>query len=215
MKLFYVILGCIGLGLGAVGAAVPLLPAFPFLMLAAFCFARSSRRLNDWFLSTRLYKNNLESFVRGRGMTRAAKLRIMGVVTLTMAFGFAMMGRVPAGRAVLAVVWVCHILYFIFGIRTIAPEPPYRWTLPGRKRMRRPEKQGLCHSPNGKGAAPFPQRGMGRPCFVLQLALYDPRTGAAGRRITCSPWTSLSSVKTNPNASYRRAAAVLPSTTLR
>jgi hypothetical protein len=118
MKLFYVILGCIGLGLGAVGAAVPLLPAFPFLMLAAFCFARSSRRLNDWFLSTRLYKNNLESFVRGRGMTRAAKLRIMGVVTLTMAFGFAMMGRVPAGRAVLAVVWVCHILYFIFGIRT-------------------------------------------------------------------------------------------------
>ena len=42
MKLFYVILGCIGLGLGAVGAAVPLLPAFPFLMLAAFCFARSS-----------------------------------------------------------------------------------------------------------------------------------------------------------------------------
>ena len=76
MKLFYVILGCIGLGLGAVGAAVPLLPAFPFLMLAAFCFARSSRRLNDWFLSTRLYKNNLESFVRGRGMTRAAKLRI-------------------------------------------------------------------------------------------------------------------------------------------
>ena len=30
MKLFYVILGCIGLGLGAVGAAVPLLPAFPF-----------------------------------------------------------------------------------------------------------------------------------------------------------------------------------------
>ena len=122
MKLFYVILGCIGLGLGAVGAAVPLLPAFPFLMLAAFCFSRSSRRLNDWFLSTRLYKNNLESSVRGRGMTRAAKLRIMGVVTLTMAFGFAMMGRVPAGRAVLAVVWVCHILYFIFGIRTIAPE---------------------------------------------------------------------------------------------
>ena len=55
MKLFYVILGCIGLGLGAVGAAVPLLPAFPFLVLAAFCFARSSRRLNDWFLSTRLY----------------------------------------------------------------------------------------------------------------------------------------------------------------
>ena len=55
-------------------------------MLSAFCFARSSEKLHSWFVSTRLYKNNLESFVRGRGMTRAAKLRIMGVVTLTMAF---------------------------------------------------------------------------------------------------------------------------------
>lgn len=41
-KLLYVILGCIGLALGAVGAVLPLLPAFPFLLLAAFCFAKSS-----------------------------------------------------------------------------------------------------------------------------------------------------------------------------
>ena len=118
-KVLYVILGCIGLGLGALGAALPLLPAFPFLMLSAFCFARSSERLHSWFTSTRLYKNNLESFVRGKGMTWRTKLRIMGIVTLTMAFGFAMMGRVPVGRIILAIVWVCHILYFVFGIRTI------------------------------------------------------------------------------------------------
>ena len=118
-KVLYVILGCIGLGLGALGAALPLLPAFPFLMLSAFCFARSSERLHSWFTATKLYKNNLESFVRGKGMTWRTKLRIMGVVTLTMAFGFAMMGRVPVGRIILAIVWVCHILYFVFGIRTI------------------------------------------------------------------------------------------------
>lgn len=118
-KVLYVILGCIGLGLGALGAALPLLPAFPFLMLSAFCFARSSERLHSWFSSTKLYKNNLESFVRGKGMTWRTKLWIMGMVTLTMAFGFAMMGRVPVGRIILAIVWVCHILYFVFGIRTI------------------------------------------------------------------------------------------------
>ena len=44
-KLLYVILGCIGLALGAVGAVLPLLPAFPFLLLAAFCFAKSSEKL--------------------------------------------------------------------------------------------------------------------------------------------------------------------------
>lgn len=33
--------------------------------------------------------------------------------------GFIMMGRVPVGRMVLAAVWVFHVLYFIFGIKTI------------------------------------------------------------------------------------------------
>ena len=41
-KLVYLLLGCLGLGLGAVGAVLPMLPAFPFLMLAACCFAKSS-----------------------------------------------------------------------------------------------------------------------------------------------------------------------------
>lgn len=45
-KVLLMTLGCMGLALGAVGAVVPLLPAFPFLMLAAFCFAKSSERLH-------------------------------------------------------------------------------------------------------------------------------------------------------------------------
>ena len=68
-KMLYVILGCIGVGLGAVGAVLPMLPAFPFLMLAAFCFARSSEKLDRWFKGTKLYKDNLEDYVAGRGMT--------------------------------------------------------------------------------------------------------------------------------------------------
>lgn len=118
-KLLYLAGGFIGLGLGALGAALPLLPAFPFLLLAAYCFARSSERLHRWFVGTRLYKENLESFVAGRGMTRRTKLRIMTLVTLTMAIGFAMMGRVPVGRVILGIVWAGHVLYFIFGIRTL------------------------------------------------------------------------------------------------
>lgn len=60
-KVFYIVLGCTGLGLGALGAVLPLLPAFPFLLLAAFCFGKSSERLHNWFIGTKLYKNNLES----------------------------------------------------------------------------------------------------------------------------------------------------------
>ena len=116
-KIIYVVVGCIGLGLGALGAALPLLPAFPFLMLAAFCFARSSEKLDNWFKNTKLYKNNLESYVQGRGMTRKTKIKIMITVTVLMSVGFVMMGSVPIGRIVLFCVWVFHILYFSFGVK--------------------------------------------------------------------------------------------------
>lgn len=116
-KILYVIVGCIGVALGAVGAVLPLLPAFPFLMLAAFCFARSSEKLNNWFIGTRLYKNNLETFVKGQGMTRKTKIRIMVMLTILMSIGFIMMHEVLVGRIVLACVWVFHILYFTFGVK--------------------------------------------------------------------------------------------------
>lgn len=116
-KILYVILGCIGLALGAVGAVLPLLPAFPFLLLAAFCFAKSSEKLHRWFTGTKLYKNNLESYVKGQGMTWKTKIRIMITVTVLMSIGFIMMHAVPVGRIVLACVWVFHILYFVFRVR--------------------------------------------------------------------------------------------------
>ena len=118
-KVLYIILGCIGVGLGAVGAVLPLLPSFPFLLLAAFCFARSSQRLNDWFIHTKLYKENLESYVQGKGMTRKTKVRIMVTVTILMSIGFVMMNAVPVGRIVLGCVWVFHIAYFCLGVKTI------------------------------------------------------------------------------------------------
>ncbi|MDO5298943.1 MAG: YbaN family protein [Clostridia bacterium] len=122
-KALYVVLGCIGVALGAVGAVLPLLPSFPFLLLAAFCFARSSERLHNWFVNTKLYKNNLESYVQGRGMTQKTKIRIMVTVTLLMSVGFIMMHRIVIGRIVLACVWVFHIIYFTFGVKTLKAEP--------------------------------------------------------------------------------------------
>lgn len=118
-KILFIAAGCIAMGLGALGAVLPLLPAFPFLLLAAFCFAKSSERLHSWFTGTKLYKNNLESYVQGKGMTRKIKIRIMVTVTLLMTIGFIMMDQVLVGRIVLACVWVFHILYFSFGVKTI------------------------------------------------------------------------------------------------
>ena len=114
-----IVVGCIGVVLGAIGAILPLIPAFPFLLLATICFTKSSKRLHNWFVSSKLYKSNLESFVNGKGMTWKTKIRIMILVTILMTVGFVMMNQVVVGRIVLGLVWLFHIIYFIFGIKTI------------------------------------------------------------------------------------------------
>ena len=120
-KMIWIILGCTGVGLGAVAAVIPMIPSFPFLMLATVSFAKSSEKLHTWFINTKLYKDNLEDFVSGRGMTPNTKIRIMITITLLMSFGFFMMFRkalyIPC--AILGVVWLFHILYFTLGVKTI------------------------------------------------------------------------------------------------
>ena len=81
----------------------------------------SSDRLHAWFVNTKLYKQNLESYVQGRGMTWTTKIRVMVTVTLVMSVGFALMMLkslyIPC--AILGGVWVFHLLYFIFGVKTL------------------------------------------------------------------------------------------------
>lgn len=122
LKIVWVVLGFISLGIGAVGAVLPFLPTFPFLLLTVFCFAKSSERLHTWFIGTKLYKDNLESYVQNRSMTAKIKARIMITVSIIMGFGFMMMSRVPAARIVLVIVWLFHVVYFLFGIKTLKEE---------------------------------------------------------------------------------------------
>lgn len=121
-RIVYICLGCLGVGLGALGVVLPILPTVPFLLMAAFCFGKSSQKLHNWFISTNLYKKNLESYVMGQGMTIQTKLRIITTVTALMAVGFIMMRRVPVGQIILALVWIFHIIYFCFGVKTLKTE---------------------------------------------------------------------------------------------
>lgn len=120
-QIIFLIIGCLSLALGCVGIVLPILPTVPFFLLTVFCFANSSQKLHDWFIGTQMYKKHLESFVQKKGMTVRTKATILTSVTALMAVGFVLMLRkgiiVPC--IILAVVWVCHLVYFLFGVKTV------------------------------------------------------------------------------------------------
>lgn len=120
-KSFYAIIGLISLALGSIGTVIPMLPTVPFLMLSSYAFARSSTRLNTWFKNNHFYQKNLQNFVDHKAMTLKVKVKIMTMVTLLMTIGFIMMRSkgVVSGCMVIMIVWVFHVIYFTFGIRTI------------------------------------------------------------------------------------------------
>ena len=123
-KSVFVAIGFITLALGSVGIVVPIIPTVPFYLLAAYCFAHSSQRLHQWFLSTDLYKKHLESYVQKKGMLIKTKVSIIITVTLLMGFGVFMMARkqiwIPC--IILGIVWIAHIVYFLFVVKTISEE---------------------------------------------------------------------------------------------
>ena len=120
-RVAFMALGCISLALAVLGVVLPILPTVPFLALAAFCFAKSSDRLNNWLLNTKLFQNNLADFKAGKGMTVKTKVRILVTVTLVMAIGLIvmLMKGVIVGSIILSVVWLGHIYYFGFKVKTL------------------------------------------------------------------------------------------------
>lgn len=116
-QLIFLVLGCTCLVLGCIGIVLPILPTVPFFLVTVFCFANSSQKLHNWFVGTKMYKKHLESFVKKKGMTIKTKFGILIPVTIVMGIGFFLMmrGGILVPSVILAIVWVCHIIYFGLG----------------------------------------------------------------------------------------------------
>ncbi len=70
----YVSLGTISLALGIIGILVPLLPTTPFMLISAFCYARSSEKLYNWLITNRYFGQYLDDYRKGKGVPNVIKL---------------------------------------------------------------------------------------------------------------------------------------------
>ena len=121
MKVIYFIGGIVCFVLGAIGVVLPILPTTPFLLAAAFCFARSSQKVNDWFLQTKLYRNHLDSFVQERAMNLKTKVSILGFASFMLAFPLIFSQNIYL-RILIICLYCIKYYYFIFKIKTISSQ---------------------------------------------------------------------------------------------
>ncbi len=81
IRVFWLLAGLTSVAIGAVGVVLPLLPTTPFLLIAAFAFARSSVRLNRWLREHRSFGPLIDNWHRDGSIDRKAK-RIAVIVLL-------------------------------------------------------------------------------------------------------------------------------------
>lgn len=121
MKIIYVILGFVSMGLGIAGSFLPGFPTVPFLLLASFFFARGSERFHRWFTQTKIYKNYLEDFEKNRSMTLKAKIGLLCLSSTMIAFPIFFVKNNYLRLALILVV-IFKYYYFIFCIKTSKPD---------------------------------------------------------------------------------------------
>lgn len=82
-RVIYLVIGTLALFLGALGIFLPVLPTTPFVILAAACYLRSSKRMHAWILRSELFGETIENFQAGRGLKRATKIRALVLMWAT------------------------------------------------------------------------------------------------------------------------------------
>ncbi|MAG58571.1 MAG: hypothetical protein CMJ83_19965 [Planctomycetes bacterium] len=106
-------LGVLFVAVGTVGIFLPVLPTTPFILLAAACFARGSRRAHAWLLRTRVFGPMIERWQRERTISVRAKLTAVSLQTFTIGAAVIWAAEYPAAWVPLVVIGVGVSVYVL------------------------------------------------------------------------------------------------------
>lgn len=91
-KAVLIFCGTLCVGLGVIGMFLPLMPTTVFLLLAAYCYSRSSERFHTWLLNNRLCGQYIANYRAGHGITLRQKLSTTIVLWASIGFSIWMLG---------------------------------------------------------------------------------------------------------------------------
>ncbi|EQA1631333.1 TPA: DUF454 family protein [Enterobacter hormaechei subsp. steigerwaltii] len=105
-----IIIGWLAVVLGTLGVVLPLLPTTPFILLAAWCFARSSPRFHHWLLYRSWFGGYLRHWQKHRAMPAGAKPRAVAFILITFAVSLWLV-KMMWVRILLLAILVCLLIF--------------------------------------------------------------------------------------------------------
>lgn len=115
-KAFFIFLGMLFLLLGIVGLLLSLIPTTPFLLVASYFFMKGSKKFDNWFKGTSIYKKHLEEFVKEKALTRKKKIMINLLADIMIAIPFILTDNLYV-RILLVLIVLLKYYYFIFKLK--------------------------------------------------------------------------------------------------
>ena len=109
-RILLIIAGWLCVGLATLGIILPVLPTTPFLLLAASCFSRSSKRFHYWLLYRSWFGPYLRYWQTYRAMPKGAKPKAILVILITFAISLWLVSMLWV-RILLLVILVCLLIF--------------------------------------------------------------------------------------------------------
>ncbi|MFY9269107.1 MAG: YbaN family protein [Candidatus Manganitrophaceae bacterium] len=122
VRWFLIVVGTLSVGLGLLGIFLPVLPTTPFLLLAAFCYGRSSEWFHRWLLTNRWFGEYIRNYREGRGMPLRDKLFTVSALWLTIGSTSSYAILVWWGRLILLAIATGVTTYLLLRVKTFKPE---------------------------------------------------------------------------------------------
>ena len=127
LRVLYFIGGWVSLILGCVGIVLPLLPTTPFILLAAYCFSRSSERLHQWLITHPQMGPLIRDWQQDGSISKTAKTKATVLIIGTFAVTFAVVNVGLMVKGVILLIGI-GVLTFIW----TRPVPPNDLLLPAK-----------------------------------------------------------------------------------
>ena len=118
VRVTLILAGTFFLGLGIIGIFLPILPTTPFLLLAAACYARSSKRFYSWLLNNKWFGNYIKNYREGKGVPLKVKILSISFLWITIVFSAFFVVTILFVRIILILIAVAVTIH-ILSIRTL------------------------------------------------------------------------------------------------